>query len=129
MKIIIQYIGYFMAVVGMVTVIWRVAISFQKAEDRDSLTTQEICEIKEDMVKHTDWKIFVDSIYYHNFRMGEKMNDIKKGLNALRSSYVQYLRNDGSLTKDDFLQYMEGIEFELKKKPVNSSWLIPLRSK
>ena len=129
MKIIIQYIGYFMAVVGMVTVIWRVAISFQKAEDRDSLTTQEICEIKEDMVKHTDWKIFVDSIYYHNFRMEEKMNDIKKGLNALRSSYVQYLRNDESLTKDDFLQYMEGIEFELKKKPVNSSWLIPLRSK
>ncbi|MDH7554351.1 MAG: hypothetical protein QHH74_11910 [Spirochaetota bacterium] len=118
-----------MTVVGVVTVIWRVAISFQKAEDRDNFTAQEIYEIKENMVRRTDWKIFVDSIYYYNFRMEEKMNDIRKGLNALRSSYVQYLRNDESLTKDDFLQYMEGIEFELKKKPGNSSWMIPLQLK
>lgn len=127
MKPLAQYISYFMAIVGAVTVIWRVAVSFQKSEDRDDIATQELTEIKQEMITKNEWSIFTDSIYYHNVRMERKMDDIKTGLNALRSSYVLHLRNDKTLTKDAFLQYMEGIEFELKKKPDNSSWMIPLR--
>lgn len=129
MKSIIQYIGYFMAVVGVVTVIWRIAVSFQKSESRDDVTTQELTEIKQEMITKTEWSVFTDSIYYHNVRIENKMEDIKTGLNALRGSYVLHLRNDKNLTKDDFLKYMEGIEFELKKKSDNSTWMIPLQQK
>lgn len=114
-----------MAVVGAVTVIWRVAVSFQKNENRDELTTAEICEIRDEMITRTEWHVFTDSVYAHNYQMRRSMNEIKTGLNALRNSYVSYLRNDKGLTKDEFLNYMEGIEFELKKKPDNSSWRIP----
>lgn len=114
-----------MAVVGAVTVIWRVAISFQKNESRDEITTQEICEIREEMITKEQWHVFTDSVYAHNYRMRNSMNEIKTGLNALRNSYVSYLRNQKGLTKEEFLNYMEGIEFELKKKPDNSSWRIP----
>jgi len=126
-KAIIQYVGYFMALVGAVTVIWRIAVSFQKADDLNIHNTEDIIEIRDDMVTKTEWYLFTDSIYNHNRRMRSSMNEIKVGLNNLRNSYVSYLRNDSRLTKDDFLRYMEGIEFELKKKPDNSSLLIPLR--
>ena len=127
MKLIIQYVGYFMALVGALTVIWRVAISFQKGEDRDMITNKEIIEIRDEMITRTEWSILVDSISHHTARMEGSMNEIKTGLNALRNSYVSFVRNQKNLTTDQFLKYMEGIEFELKKKPESSSWLIPLR--
>jgi len=126
MQKLVQYISYFMAVIGAVTVIWRIAVSFQKADDMNADNTQEIIEIRNEMITRTQWYIFTDSVYNHNYRMRNSVEEIKKSLNNLRNSYVSYLRNDESLTKDDFLRYMEGIEFELKKKPDNSSWKIPL---
>jgi len=127
MKTVIQYISYFMAFVGAVAVIWRIAVSFQKSDDLVIHNSEDIIEIRDDMVTKSEWYLFTDSIYSHNRRMRSSMNEIKTGLNNLRNSYVSYLRNDERLTKDDFLRYMEGIEFELKKKPDNSSLMIPLR--
>lgn len=128
MKAVIQYIGYFMAVVGVVTVIWRIAVSFQKSEALNDHNASDIIEIRDEMVTRTDWHVLTDSLYVHNVRMSQSMNEIKTGLNNLRNSYVSYLRSDKGLTKDDFLRYMEGIEFELKKKPDNSTFMIPYRS-
>jgi len=128
MKAIIQYIGYFMAIVGAVAVIWRIAVSFQKSESQNDINTSDIIEIRDEMVTRTDWHILTDSLYLHNDRMRRSMSEIKTGLNNLRNSYVSYLRSDKTLTKDDFLKYMNGIEFELKKKPNNSSFMIPYKS-
>jgi len=117
-----------MAIVGAVAVIWRIAISFQKSETQNDDNTSDIIEIRDAMVTRTDWHVLTDSLYLHNARMRRGMNEIKTGLNNLRNSYVAYLRSDKGLTKDDFLRYMEGIEFELKKKPDNSTFMIPYRS-
>jgi hypothetical protein len=130
MKVVVQYIGYFMAILGALTVVWRIAISFQKGEDRDSHTTQEIIEIREDMITRYEWKTFTDSIYVHNHRMRNSMEEIKTGLNSLRTSYVSYIKDQSSqnaLTVDQFIRYMDGVEFELKKKPEKNSWQIPLQ--
>jgi hypothetical protein len=116
-----------MAFVGAVAVIWRIAVSFQKSDSQNDLNTSDIIEIRQEMVTQHDWHMLSDSIFAHNSRMMSGMTEIKTGLNRLRNSYVSYLRSDKTLTKDDFLRYMEGIEFELKKKPDNSSWMIPLR--
>ena len=130
MKVVVQYIGYFMAILGALTVVWRIAISFQKGEDRDSHTNEEIIEIREDMITRYEWKTFTDSIYVHNYRMRNSMEEIKTGLNSLRTSYVSYIKDQSSqnaLTVDQFIRYMDGVEFELKKKPEKNSWQIPLQ--
>lgn len=96
-----------MAVVGALTVLWRVAISFQRGEDK---TTQ----IEKEMVTKYDMKKLVDSISIYNYRMENKMDAIISSQNALRTSYVKYLKsavNSKTLTLDNFLQYMEGIEW------------------
>jgi hypothetical protein len=107
MQSIIDYIKYFMAIAGAVTIMWRVAVSFQRGEDKTA-------QIEKEMVTKYDMKKLVDSITLYNYRMERKMNDVIVGQNALRVSYIKHLRsavNEKTLSLDDFLEYMNGIEW------------------
>ena len=48
-----KYIGCFAAIVGIVTVIWRIVISFQAGEDRDAHTTIELDGVHKEEVDNT----------------------------------------------------------------------------
>lgn len=46
--------------------------------------------------------------------------ELKENTKALTRSYVKHLSNDRNLTKDMFLEYMEGLQIELKKKELRT---------
>lgn len=49
-----------------------------------------------------------------------QLQGIQATTNSLQSSYVKYISNDKTLTKQDFLRYMEGLSFDVKKNSMTS---------
>jgi hypothetical protein len=43
-----------------------------------------------------------------------------KTINSLQKSYIKYISNDKALTKQDFLDYMEGLTVDEKKNYLNN---------
>jgi len=52
--------------------------------------------------------------------MKKQLSDIQSTTLSLQSSYVKYISNDKTLTKQDFLKYMEGLSFDVKKNSMTS---------
>lgn len=51
----------------------------------------------------------------------KNIDRFEKQLQSLQKSYVRYISNDDALTKQDFLQYMEGLTLEEKKSFIDNS--------
>ena len=124
MKTVATYIGYFMAVVGVVTLIWRTAVSFQKDEQRDTEIEKRLVRIEEKMVTKSNLCFSIDSL-------GEVMTDglgqsveataeLVKSQNAMRRSFLRFVRRD-SLQLEEFLEVMEGLEFELQVPRIDTT--------
>jgi len=90
-----------MAIVGFATVVWRVAISFQKTEDRTGVIEKKIDRIERTQITKSDVSNIVDSL----------LQPVLLAQDGLRRSYVRYLRNDSTLKLTDFIEYMNGIEW------------------
>ena len=56
--------------------------------------------------------------------MKEQLDDIQGTTEALENSYVKRLSNDKTLTKQDFLEYMEGLSFDVKKNSLGEQTLV-----
>jgi len=111
MKIFLQYIGYLMAIVGFATVVWRVAVSFQKTEDRTGIIEKKIDRIERMQITKSDVAGIVDSL----------LKPVIENQDAWGKSYIYHLRRDSSLKLDDFIRILEGVKFELvQPEPVKS---------
>ncbi len=109
---IFRYIGYFLATVGAVTAIWKLALFFDARDDN----THQINDKLETIVYvQTKQKAQNDSILRSLGLVRNDLNNLITSQNSLRSSYILFLSKQ-PLTKEEFLLYMEGIQFELKKK-------------
>ncbi|HOH61197.1 MAG TPA: hypothetical protein PK698_01760 [Bacilli bacterium] len=51
----------------------------------------------------------------------KNIDRFEKQLQSLQKSYVRYISNDDALTKQDFLQYMEGLTLEEKKSFIDDN--------
>lgn len=110
---IIQYIGYFMAVAGVVAFIWQKAIITEQRRDKVTHVEQKVANIERSMITKENVAQVVDSVF------AAKLVPYIKDMNALRNSYVAFVKDryigaNKPLTFDDFVKYMNGIEFELK---------------
>jgi len=111
MKLFLQYIGYLMAIVGFATVVWRVAVSFQKTEDRTGIIEKKIDRIERTQITKSDVAGIVDSL----------LKPVIENQDAWGKSYIYHLRRDSSLKLDDFIRILEGVKFELvQPEPVKS---------
>ena len=111
MKQLSTYIGYIMAIVGFATIIWRVAVSFQKTEDRTGIIEKKIDRIERGQITKSQIVYIVDSL----------LQPVVENQNAWGKSYVYHLRRDSTLKLDDFIKIMGGMEFELvQPEPVKS---------
>ena len=119
MKQIVQYIGYVMAVWGIAVTIW--TLSARNTDKKYDVLDikKEVATLKQGMITKTEIADIMDSIVV------ERLEPIIAGQNALRSSYIRFVKdvytNKGKpLTFDDFVKYMDGIEFELKIPKVDT---------
>jgi len=100
-----------MAIVGFATVVWRVAVSFQKTEDRTGIIEKKIDRIERTQITKSDVAGIVDSL----------LKPVIENQDAWGKSYIYHLRRDSSLKLDDFIRILEGVKFELvQPEPVKS---------
>lgn len=111
-KTILRYVSYFLAIAGAVTVIWKVALYFDDKNDKTSTIETKLSIVIENQVM---LKTNTDSMIIGLTAANKNLTELTAAQNALRNSYVRYLVNDKALTKDDFLKFMEGLQWELKK--------------
>jgi hypothetical protein len=111
MKQIATYIGYVMGILGFAGVIWTYASKSANKDFNIANLKDKVENIEKNMVTKNDLKILTDSIGLYNYRMEQKVNALIKSNNNLRNSYVNYLKRDKTLKLDDFLKFMNGIEW------------------
>lgn len=99
--------GYFMTIVAIGTFVWTLGVkSERKNVDTESIKAT-IESLKDDSQKIDTLMIIVNDIRATQNILIEKQN-------ALQASYVKYLVNDPGLKKKDFLEYMQGLEFQIE---------------
>jgi uncharacterized protein (UPF0179 family) len=121
MKQLMGYIGYIMGILGFAGVVWTYATK-SAGKDYDIAELKEDIEtIQECMISQNEFREIKDSIDLYNYRVEGKLNELIQSQNALRRSYISYLKHDSSLTKDDFIELMNGIEWIITPPRVDSS--------
>lgn len=109
--IVKTYWGYFMTFTAVVTFIWTLGVKSERKTLDNAAIKKDLTELKQEVKKIDTLIIIVSNIQ-------EKQNQIIESQNAMRDSYVLFLANDKTLSKKDFIEYMEGLEFRLKPEPV-----------
>jgi len=105
-----SYIGYIMGILGFAGVVWTYATkSANKDYDVKSLR-MDVTEFRQEMVTKDDIKLLTDSLNQYNARIEVKMNEVIKGQNSLRRSYVAYIKS-AVKDRDYFIELMNGIEW------------------
>jgi hypothetical protein len=110
MELIKTYIGYIVGILGFAGIIWTYASKSTSKDFNVASLKANVMELKNEMVTKSDLKVFADSIGMYNFRMEHKMNQVVKSQNALRASYVTYIKS-AVKDRDYFIELMNGIEW------------------
>lgn len=103
MKLILKYIGYFMAVAGFAGIIWTVAVTV-KGNDID------ITDLKTDV---KDIKEVVIPLREQYNVIIYKVNGLGRKQDAVGNMFIQHMINDSSVTKQDIRDMMN--ELDVKK--------------
>ena len=106
-KAALTYIGYFMAIFGFAAVVWKTAVYFDNKADK---TTSLETKIETVIEKQNDQDTKIDSITVNLIKINDKLDQVNDNQTHLQNSYVLRLKNDKTLTRDEFIQYMEGLE-------------------
>jgi hypothetical protein len=99
--------GYFMTVVAIGTFVWTLGVKSERKNVDTASIKKTIESLKSDSQKIDTLIIMVSDIK-------ETQQTLIQSQNALRDSYVKYLVNDPGLKKKDFLDYMQGLEFQIE---------------
>jgi hypothetical protein len=106
-----SYVSYIVGILGFAGVIWTYATKSASKDFNVANLKSKAENIENNMVTKSDLKILTDSLSLYNYRMEQKVNTLVKSNNNLRNSYVNYLKRDKTLKLDDFLKFMNGIEW------------------
>ena len=111
------YTEYYFAVTAALGIIWGAFVVYDKWRDDNNRMQKDVTTI----IATQKIQTRTDSILLENQKdMEAKLDKIENVTSSLQSSYVKYISNDKTLTKQDFLKYMEGLSYDVKK---NSSLL------
>jgi hypothetical protein len=117
LKSIKLYAEYYFAVVSVLGIVWGAFVIYDKWKDSNKELQTNVKTIMETQVRQGK----TDSLLLKNqSAMQEQLNGIESTTSSLHSSYVKYISNDKTLTKQDFLKYMEGLSFDVKKNSMMS---------
>ena len=111
-KIVFKILKVFLLLGGAVGMVWGVFALVDNIKDGNTATKEQLEKI---ITVQEAEKIKTDSLSINMQRLNKNMGHLTKEQKSLRQSYVRYLSNDDALTKDDFLEYMQGIELDIKK--------------
>lgn len=101
-----------MAVWGVITTIWILSAKNTRKEYDVSDLKKDVTELKNNMVTKDNMQDLRDSVYSFVLRSERRDKRIVDNYNALRRSYVTYLKDNTSKI-DNLIKYLNGIEFEL----------------
>jgi hypothetical protein len=111
------YSSYYFAIVSVLGVVWGAFVVFDNWKDSNMEMRNNVNTIIQAQSKAA----MIDSILLkHQSEMKAQLNEIHGTTEALEKSYVRRLSNDKTLTKQDFLEYMEGLSFDTKKNSLNN---------
>jgi hypothetical protein len=115
-----MYSSYYFAVASVIGAVWGAFAIYDNWRDENKILQDNVNTI----IQTQKQQAKTDSILVEQqTEMKEQLNDIQSTTESLENSYVRYISRDASLTKEDFLEYMEGLSFDLKKN--SSSALRP----
>ena len=106
------YSTYYFAIVSIMGVMWGAFAMYDNWRDSNKILQNNVTKIMDSQEVQTR----TDSMLLRQqTQMQVQLNEIHSTTQSLQSSYVKYISNDKTLTKQDFLKYMEGLSFDTKK--------------
>ena len=113
-----DYIGYFMAIAGVVSFIFALGIKSAN-KDNQSVKMELNQQVILDSLKSLSNQVQPLKIEFKtlNENFVESRNETKKAFNGLRSVVLDYISKTPGMTIEQFKQYMESTE-ELKKNEI-----------
>jgi hypothetical protein len=116
LKTIKIYAGYFTAAVTVIGTLWGAFTVYNKWQDNSKEMDKNVRTIISTQASQQK----LDSILIKNQNdIQIQLTSIGKTTNSLQKSYVNYISNDKTLTKQDFLRYMDGLSFDMKRKIID----------
>lgn len=106
------YIQFYLAVASVVVGIWGAFTIYSNWKANNKEMEKSVKIIISSQVRQGQ----IDS-------MKIQLNNIEFAMSSLQTSYVNYISNDKTLTKQDFLKYMEGLSLDVKKKSLTSEMI------
>ena len=107
---------YFL-VASVIGVIWGGFVVYDNWKDSNKILQDNVKTIINKQITQSK----IDStLLVNQFVMQGQLNQIQSTTKSLQSSYVKYISNDKTLTKQDFLNYMDGLSYDVKKNSVMS---------
>ena len=110
LEIFKTYWGYAMTLVAAATFVWTMGVKSERKDNEKIAIKKDITQIITTQKIQTQK---VDSLYDIVSSMKKQQVEVINSQNAMRKSYVQYLSKDKNLTKEDFIKYMNGLEFQI----------------
>lgn len=111
------YSSYYFAIISVLGVIWGAFALYDNWRD-DNKVLQKNVDI---IIKSQIQAAKTDSLLLtHQRNIERQLTEIQGTTKSLENSYVKYLSKDKTLTKEDFLQYMEGLSFDIKKNSLSN---------
>jgi len=118
------YAGYYFAIVSVLGVVWGAFAAYDNWKDNNEILQNNVNTI----IRAQATAAKTDSLLLEQQeQMKEQLDDIQGTTESLEDSYVRYISNDKSLTTRDFLEYMEGLSFDVKKNSSSEQSVIPYR--
>jgi len=106
------YSSYYFAIASVLGVVWGAFAVYDNWRDNNLILQTNVNTI----IKAQTKAARTDSLLLaRQSNMKEQLNEILGKTEALENSYVKRLSNDKTLSKQDFLNYMEGLSFDVKK--------------
>jgi predicted metal-dependent HD superfamily phosphohydrolase len=113
------YSGYYFSVVAVLGALWGAFAVYDNWKDNNVKMQSNVSTIIQTQKSQTK----TDSILLvKQVVMETKLNEIisntdqnADNLKSLSTSYIKYISKDKTLTKEDFLKYMDGLSFDVKK--------------
>ena len=115
------YGSYYFAIVSVLGAVWGAFAIYDNWRDNNTVLQSNVNTIIQAQAKQAK----TDSLLLEQQSiMRGQLNEIQGTTEALENSYVKRLSNDKSLSKQDFLNYMEGLSFDVKKNSLIESVVV-----
>ena len=115
------YGSYYFAIVSVLGAVWGAFAIYDNWRDNNTVLQSNVNTIIRAQAKQAK----TDSLLLEQqSAMQGQLNEIQGTTEALENSYVKRLSNDKSLSKQDFLNYMEGLSFDVKKNSLIESVVV-----